>query len=698
MTTNQSLRDPPGRARRRVGPQVELEEPILAELFSVERLEQHARTLAAADTVTDAPRRGHAVGPRVADNGRVLLESYRVLARAIKDERCDHAGRRMARRQLPDRRRAAPRDPRRPAAGLLPRAAQAGRRPSRRLSAGARPRLGVHRPHRQPLRPGEPAAHGARLPGGGAADDRRAVGDRDQPAHPARRQPPPSRRADRARPGGAADRPTSSPTACSAWARRPGRRGGRRCGGCRGRRSRRRPASSSSSACATRIRRSPRPCAGWRSLLAEQGTTAEEMVRARAPAPGDDERDGPQRDHEHAPHLVVRLGAVRREREPRRRRPARAEPRSARWTSRRATATATRSRSWPASPGLTEVEIARRAVALAGGPPAGTCGCSDAGAGSPGGSPAGRPVADGSPARREPGYYLISDGRPAFERDLGVRVPLDHSAAARLRPRRVRRLPGDHRPPRGARPRAVHPAVRVVGEAGGAGTAGVGLILVALLALGPASDLAIALVNRSVTDRARPATAAAARPRRGRADPAADARRRADAPHERGRRRGPGRRAGGPLPGQPRGRPAVRPALGLARRADRAGPRRRRAALGGRGRGIDRLNERHGEAPGGGARFLLFHRRRTWNEVEGCWMGWERKRGKLQELNALLRGSTTTSILTSGRAASTPPAGRALRGHPRRRHAAAPGRGGSPRRRRSPIRSTSRCSIRGSAG
>ena len=87
MRSNQPLRDPPGRVRRRVRPQAELEEPILAELFSVERLEQHAQTLAAAQTVTDAPRRGHAVGPRIAENGRVLLESYRVLARAIKDER-----------------------------------------------------------------------------------------------------------------------------------------------------------------------------------------------------------------------------------------------------------------------------------------------------------------------------------------------------------------------------------------------------------------------------------------------------------------------------------------------------------------------------------------------------------------------------------------------------------------------------------
>ena len=28
-------------------------------------------------------------------------------------------------------------------------------------------------------------------------------------------------------------------------------------------------------------------------------------------------------------------------------------------------------------------------------------------------------------------------------------------------------------------------------------------------------------------------------------------------------------------------------------------------------------------------RFFLLHRRRLYNESEGCWMGWERKRGKL---------------------------------------------------------------------
>ncbi|HEV8241785.1 MAG TPA: glucoamylase family protein [Thermoanaerobaculia bacterium] len=43
-------------------------------------------------------------------------------------------------------------------------------------------------------------------------------------------------------------------------------------------------------------------------------------------------------------------------------------------------------------------------------------------------------------------------------------------------------------------------------------------------------------------------------------------------------------------------------------------------------------------------RFYLFHRRRLWNPGEGVWMGWERKRGKLEELNRLLRGATDTSF------------------------------------------------------
>ena len=61
--------------------------------------------------------------------------------------------------------------------------------------------------------------------------------------------------------------------------------------------------------------------------------------------------------------------------------------------------------------------------------------------------------------------------------------------------------------------------------------------------------------------------------------------------------------------------------------------------------GIARLNARHGPAEDGGPRFFLLHRRRVWNEGEGAWIGWERKRGKLHELNRLLRGATDTTFL-----------------------------------------------------
>ncbi len=60
-------------------------------------------------------------------------------------------------------------------------------------------------------------------------------------------------------------------------------------------------------------------------------------------------------------------------------------------------------------------------------------------------------------------------------------------------------------------------------------------------------------------------------------------------------------------------------------------------------RGIAELNARHG-----GGRFLLLHRWRQWNAAEGKWIGWERKRGKLHELNRLLRGASDTSFMVIG--------------------------------------------------
>ncbi|MGK2856293.1 MAG: GH36-type glycosyl hydrolase domain-containing protein, partial [Thermoanaerobaculia bacterium] len=51
--------------------------------------------------------------------------------------------------------------------------------------------------------------------------------------------------------------------------------------------------------------------------------------------------------------------------------------------------------------------------------------------------------------------------------------------------------------------------------------------------------------------------------------------------------------------------------------------------------GIEDLNRRH--LRDGNDRFFLFHRDRKWNAKEGVFMGWERKRGKIKELNRLLR-------------------------------------------------------------
>jgi cellobiose phosphorylase len=54
--------------------------------------------------------------------------------------------------------------------------------------------------------------------------------------------------------------------------------------------------------------------------------------------------------------------------------------------------------------------------------------------------------------------------------------------------------------------------------------------------------------------------------------------------------------------------------------------------------GIEELNEKYRSIKGD--IFFLFHRPRRWNPIEGIWMGYERKRGKLAELNSFLRGGS----------------------------------------------------------
>ncbi len=59
---------------------------------------------------------------------------------------------------------------------------------------------------------------------------------------------------------------------------------------------------------------------------------------------------------------------------------------------------------------------------------------------------------------------------------------------------------------------------------------------------------------------------------------------------------------------------------------------------------IAALNLRHAD---GRPLFLLLHRKRLWNPSQGKWMGWERKRGKLHEFNRLLRGDCDTSFISA---------------------------------------------------
>ncbi len=71
-------------------------------------------------------------------------------------------------------------------------------------------------------------------------------------------------------------------------------------------------------------------------------------------------------------------------------------------------------------------------------------------------------------------------------------------------------------------------------------------------------------------------------------------------------------------------------------------------------RRIEALNVRHASVEAD--RFFLFHRPRRWNPAEQCWMGHERKRGKLADLNALLRGNARDRFMRIvGDIASLPP-------------------------------------------
>ena len=121
--------------------------------------------------------------------------------------------------------------------------------------------------------------------------------------------------------------------------------------------------------------------------------------------------------------------------------------------------------------------------------------------------------------RRDPGFHLIGDGRPAFEAALGYRAPpLRRLLRALRRPRR--------RPAIWARSPSSAALVLALPAPGGQARPAWdrrACSCSALLAVVPASDLAIALLNRSVAALVTPDGAAAARAARRRAAASANA-------------------------------------------------------------------------------------------------------------------------------------------------------------------------------
>ena len=266
--------------------------------------------------------------------------------------------------------------------------------------------------------------------------------------------------------------------------------------------------------------------------------------------------------------------------------------------------------------GHTEIDVAKRAVARTEIPAAD--------------DPTGR--------RRDPGYHLIAGGRPAFERELGFRPGLRR----RLLRAYVAAGTTGYLGTIAILSLLIVTPPLLIASHGGAGLGS--LLLFGLLALFPAADLAIALTNRGVVERIRPAALPKLALRDGVPSDlrtmvvvptllttVADVEAQLDRLEIHSLANSDAELRFALVSDWMDAAAEEMPeddALIAAARADTA-----------------RLNHRHGPAPDGSDRFFLFHRRRTWNPREGVWMGWERKRGKLHELDRLLRGATDTSFL-----------------------------------------------------
>jgi cyclic beta-1,2-glucan synthetase len=298
--------------------------------------------------------------------------------------------------------------------------------------------------------------------------------------------------------------------------------------------------------------------------------------------------------------------------------------------------------------GRSEIEVAREAVLLARNaarqdPPAPSAALNNDISES-------EPTLPGVPSRAEedPGYYLVSRGRRDFERRLGFGFHLRLWLHRAYRAHAIAGYLGAI---------AALTAMLLGGLLFLTGSAGAGpwiLVLLGIIGLVPASDIAVAVVHRLVAALLPPTML----PKLELAEGVPPALRtlvvvptlltsRADVDEQLER-----------LEVHYLSNPEGHLHFALlsdwvdACREHMPGDEELVAALAG---GVARLNARYPGPPGGGERFLVLHRRRLWNETEGKWMGWERKRGKLHELNWLLRGSPdTTYVAVDGRPVTVP--------------------------------------------
>ena len=249
-----------------------------------------------------------------------------------------------------------------------------------------------------------------------------------------------------------------------------------------------------------------------------------------------------------------------------------------------------------------------------------------------------RQVAEQKPDERgaHVGYYLIGGGRRQFERGIGWSPSLRQ---------RSRRLFFRHATPIYLGTISAGTGLLIAAALAYAyayGSRGAMLVWVALLTVVPASELTIQILQRTISYLIPPRPLPRLELDRVPDDGAHDGDR-AHHSRQRGTRPGADRAPRGAGARQPRPEYPLR----HPERSSRT-PRRRRHPRDGEileaaRAGIEALNVKH--ASEGTARFFLFHRTRQWNEKEGLWMGWERKRGKIEEFNRLLRGATDTSFV-----------------------------------------------------